>query len=56
MILNWPIFISYTPKRSNLPLTQRRLLLSSPRQLQLSATNNQQSASGGKLVDHSQRH
>jgi len=50
MILNWPIFISYTLKSSNLPLTQRRLLLSSPRQLQPSGSNQQQSTYGGELV------
>jgi len=56
MILNWPISSSYTVKSSNRPLTQRRLLLSSLRQLQPSGSNQQQSTYGGELVDHSQRH
>ena len=47
MILNWLIFSSYTLKSSNRPCTQRHLLLSSLRQLQPSASNQQQSAYGG---------
>ncbi len=56
MILNLLISSSYTLKRSNRPFTHAACSFQSPRQLQLSDTNNQQSAYGGKLVDHSQRH
>jgi len=50
MILNWLISSSYTLKRSNRPFTHAACSFQSPRQLQISVTNNQQSAYGGELV------